>query len=148
MSSFLQTIKCEYQHSISSTNGSISIGISIFGGHDSKKPQGQYVNGFRFQKKIRISHFFGQRQKSNTQARWISKMTQKGSALMYIPLTLNFFLLIVDQPTSSFWRLFVIKFINVFNKFEVNLCIVVSLSLLCNGSLKCMWWLLFWPVFL
>ena len=52
MSSSLKSIRYEYQHSISYTNGSISINISIFWGRNSKKPWGLYVNGVRFQKKI------------------------------------------------------------------------------------------------
>ena len=62
------SIKYEYQHYIPSTNGSISIDISIFGGKRFKKAPGasRYL-GFDF-KKNWISHLFGQRQKSNTKA--------------------------------------------------------------------------------
>ena len=41
--------------------------LVYFGGRNSKKSRGQYVNGVRFQKKFWIFHFFDQRQKSNTQ---------------------------------------------------------------------------------
>ena len=40
MSSSLKSIKHEYQHCISSTNGSISIGIGIFRGAGFKKDPG------------------------------------------------------------------------------------------------------------
>ena len=38
MSSSLKNINCEYQHYISSINGSISIDINIFGGENQKSP--------------------------------------------------------------------------------------------------------------
>ena len=41
MPSSLKSIKYEYQHYVSSTNGSISIDINIFWGGDSKKPRVQ-----------------------------------------------------------------------------------------------------------
>ena len=42
--------------------------LVYFGGRDSKKPRGQYVNGVQFQKSFGFFYFLGQRQKPNTQA--------------------------------------------------------------------------------
>ena len=43
--------------------------LIYLGGANQKSPGGgQYVNGVRFQKKIGFPIFFGQKQKSNTQA--------------------------------------------------------------------------------
>ena len=58
MSSSLKRIKCEYQHCISSTNGSISIDISIFWGARFKKAS-EAVCKWGPIKKKKISHFFG-----------------------------------------------------------------------------------------
>ena len=77
----LKSIKYEYQHCISNTNSSISIDISIFWGARLKKAPGEVCTWVRFQKILDFP-FFDQRQKSNTQASWNSKMTQKGSALL------------------------------------------------------------------
>ena len=58
----------KYQHCISSTNSSISIDINIFGGCNSKKARGAVCKWRTISKKNWISQFFGQKQKSNTQA--------------------------------------------------------------------------------
>ena len=58
MSFSQKSIKYEYQLCLSSTNGSISIDISIiWEAQFKKKPQGQRVNGVRFQKNFGFSIF-------------------------------------------------------------------------------------------
>ena len=68
MSSSLKSIKYEYQHYISSTNGFISINMSIFFAARFKKPPGAVCNWGPISKKKGFPIFFDQRQKSNTQA--------------------------------------------------------------------------------
>ena len=68
MSFSLKSIKYEYQQCISSTNGFISINISIFWGAQFIKALGAVGKWGMISKKVWISHFFGQRQKFNTQA--------------------------------------------------------------------------------
>ena len=68
MSSSLKSIKYESQHYISSANDSISIDISVFWEGRFKKAPGAIGKWGPISKKFSISHFFGQRQKSNTQA--------------------------------------------------------------------------------
>ena len=68
MSSSLKRIKYEYQHCRSSFSGSISIDISIFWGTQFKKAMEAECKWGTISKKVWISHVFGQRQKSNTQA--------------------------------------------------------------------------------
>ena len=68
MSSSLKSIKYEYQHYISTTNGSISINISIFLGARFKKAPGAVGKWGPISKTFQIFHFFGQRQKSTSQA--------------------------------------------------------------------------------
>ena len=82
MSSSLKSSKYEYQHCIYTTNGSISIDISIFLGAPFKKALGAVGKWGPTSKKFWIFHVFGQRQKSNTHATRNFKMTQKGSALI------------------------------------------------------------------
>ena len=67
MFSSLQSIKYEHQHYISSSDDSISIDISIFWGARFKKAPGTVGKRGPISKKFWISHFFGQRKKSNTQ---------------------------------------------------------------------------------
>ena len=63
MSSSLKRIKHEYHHCISSTNGSISIDISIFWGVRFKKAPGAVCKWGPISKNFWISHFFWQKAK-------------------------------------------------------------------------------------
>ena len=69
MSSSPKKIEYEYQHYISSTNGFIFIDVSIFLGARFEKAPGVGSKWGLISKKIWISDFFGQRQKSNTQGK-------------------------------------------------------------------------------
>ena len=79
MSSSLKSIKYEYEHCISSINGSISIDIYAFGGRKSKKPQGgQYVNEVRFHKKIGFPIFLAKDKNLTPRQVEILKWPKKG----------------------------------------------------------------------
>ena len=68
MSLSLKNIKYEYQNCMSSTNGSVSIDISIFWGARFKKAPEAVGYWGPISKKFCMSQFFGHRLKSNTQA--------------------------------------------------------------------------------